>query len=170
VNATEPSKATSIAWDSDPQLSRSRQFCRPDRDNLPGVPSISPRVLIVEDDGDTRDMYTVALSIMGFQPVAATNAEEAFAQARDLRPDAIVTDLTMGGLSGLDLARRLRGDARTADAGIIVLSGHSSASRKQRAREAGCDRYLVKPCSPDTLALEIRSVLASRHQLAALDS
>jgi two-component system cell cycle response regulator DivK len=127
-------------------------------------------VLIVDEDGDTRDMYTVGLSIMGFQPVAATNAEEAFAQARDLRPDAIVTNLTLVGVSGLDLARRLRGDARTADAGIIVLSGHSSKATEQRAREAGCDRYLVKPCLPDTLALEIRSVLASRQQLAALDS
>ena len=123
--------------------------------------STSPRVLIVDDDGDTRDMYTVALSIMGFQPVAATNAEEAFAQARDVPPDAIVTDLTLAGLSGLDLARRLRGDARTADAGIIVLSGHSSESTEQRAREAGCDRYLVKPCLPDALALEIHGVLAS---------
>jgi DNA-binding response OmpR family regulator len=127
-------------------------------------------VLIVDDDGDTRDMYTVALSIMGFEAVAAANAEEAFGQARAVRPDAIVTDVTLPGLSGLDLARQLRGDARTADAGIILLSGHCSESKQQRAREAGCDRYLVKPCLPDTLVLEIRSVLASRHHLAALDS
>jgi two-component system cell cycle response regulator DivK len=119
------------------------------------VLSTSPRVLIVDDDDDTREMYTVALTVMGFQAVAATNAEEASAQARDVRPDVIVTDLTLPGLSGLDLARRLRGDARTTDTGIIVLSGHSSESMEQRAREAGCDRYLVKPCLPDALALAI---------------
>lgn len=131
---------------------------------------VLPRVLIVDDDGDTREMYTVALTVMGFQPVAVTNAEEAFAQACEVHPDAIVTDMTLPGLSGLDLARRLRGDARTTNVGIIVLSGHSSEVTQQRAREAGCDRYLVKPCLPDALALEIHDVLASRHQLAASDS
>ena len=82
----------------------------------------------------------------------------------------IVTDLTLPALSGLDLARRLRADARTTDVSIIVLSGHSSESTEQRARKAGCDRYLVKPCLPDALALQIHNVLAVRHQLAAFDS
>jgi two-component system cell cycle response regulator DivK len=123
-------------------------------------------VLIVDDDGDSREMYTVALSVMGFHPVAATNAEDAFAQACTVHPDAIVTDITLPDVSGLDLARRLRRDARTADTSIIVLTGHSSDSIEHCARDAGCDRFLVKPCLPDALAVEIRDLLASRQHMS----
>ena len=49
-------------------------------------------------------------------------------------------------------------------AGIIILSGHASPAAEQRASDAGCDRYLVKPFLPDALALEIHDVLNSRHQ------
>ena len=132
--------------------------------------STLPRVLIVDDDGDTRDMYTVALSIMGFEPIAATNAEEAFAQARDLtsrrdcdgphtgRPFRVGTRTS---------ASRRRTNRRCRDHRAV---GTLLRVDEQRAREAGCDRYLVKPCLPDALALEIHNVLASRHQLTALDS
>jgi two-component system, OmpR family, phosphate regulon response regulator PhoB len=129
-----------------------------------GGPSLSPRVLIVDDDADSREMHTVALSVMGFAPVSVANAETAFAQACDLRPDAVVTDLMLPGLSGLDLARRLRADSRTADTAIIALTGHASDSTRLRARAAGCDRCLVKPCVPDALARAIHDVLASRDQ------
>jgi len=124
---------------------------------------MSPVVLIVEDDADSRDMYSVALSVMGFQPCAVDNAEDAFARACDMHPDAVVADVTLPGASGLDLTRRLRADSRTREAGIIILSGHAFAAAEQRARNAGCDRYLVKPCLPDALALEIHNVLNSRH-------
>jgi CheY-like chemotaxis protein len=65
--------------------------------------------------------------------------------------------------SGLDLTRRLRTDARTKNTGIIVLTGYDVASVRRQADEAGCDRFVVKPCAPETLALEIRDVLISRH-------
>jgi len=81
-----------------------------------------------------------------------------------MHPDAVIADVTLPGASGLDLTRRLRADIRTKDAGIIVLSGHASAAAEQRAHDAGCDRYLVKPFLPDALALEIHDVLKSRQQ------
>jgi len=108
-------------------------------------------------------MYSVALSVMGFQPNVVSNAEDAFARACDIHPDAIVADVSLAGASGLDLTRRLRADTRTKDVGIIVLSGHAFAAAEQQASDAGCDRYLVKPCLPDALALEIRDVLNSRR-------
>jgi two-component system phosphate regulon response regulator PhoB len=119
--------------------------------------------LIVDDDQDSRDMYSLALSIMGFRPCAVSNAEDAFARACDMQPDAVVADVTLPGASGLDLTRRLRADIRTKEAGIIILSGHATAAAEQRAIEAGCDRYLVKPSLPDALALEIHHVLNSRR-------
>jgi len=119
-------------------------------------------VLIVDDHEDSVDMYAVGLVAMGFQTVTAETADDAFARTCELHPDVIVADITLSGASGLDLTRRVRQDARTKDTRIIVLTGHASASVERQAYDAGCDRFVMKPCLPDTLALEIRSVLHGR--------
>ena len=71
--------------------------------------------------------------------------------------------MTRPGTSGLSLARRLREDTRTKDAGIIVLTGSVVRSATDRAAAADCDRVLLKPCLPDALALEIRDVILTRR-------
>jgi two-component system, cell cycle response regulator DivK len=123
------------------------------------VPSAPPVVLLVDDHEDSLAMYAIGLLAMGFQPVTAGTAEAAFARACELHPEVIVADITLPDTSGLELTRRLRQDGRTRDMRIIVLTGHAGDSVKQQADDAGCDRFLVKPCLPDTLALEIRNVL-----------
>jgi CheY-like chemotaxis protein len=100
---------------------------------------------------------------MGFEPITAVTADDAFARTCELKPDVIVADITLPGTSGLELTRRLRQDGRTKDTRIIVLTGHASASVERQAYDAGCDRFVVKPCLPDTLAFEIRNVLGG-HQ------
>ena len=129
----------------------------------------SPVVLLVDDHPDSVEMYAVGLLSTGFQPVIAQNAEEGFASACEFQPDVIVADITLPGASGLELSRRLREDARTRDAAIIVLTGHGLESTRQEASNAGCDRFLVKPCLPDALALEIREVLVKRRHAFSRD-
>jgi DNA-binding response OmpR family regulator len=119
-------------------------------------------VLLVNDHDDSAEMYAIGLLWTGFHPVKAASAEEAFARACQIRPDIIVADLTPAGAANFSLARRLRGDRRTAHAGIIVLMGHARGSTCQDASDAGCDRFLLKPCLPDVLALEVRDVLNHR--------
>jgi CheY-like chemotaxis protein len=99
---------------------------------------------------------------MGFQPVTAETAEDGFECPCRLKPDVVVADVSLAGMSGLDLTRRLRRDMRTRDARIIVLTGRALGGVKDKAEAAGCDRFLVKPCLPDVLALEIRNVLHQR--------
>ena len=123
----------------------------------------SPVVLLVDDDEDSAAMYAIGLLAMGFQPVTVKTVEDGFERACHLQPDIVVVDVSLAGTSGLDLTHRLRGDFRTRDAGIIVLTGHLSGSMNNRAQGAGCDRFLAKPCPPDVLALEIRDVLNHRH-------
>lgn len=123
----------------------------------------SPVVLIVDDHEDTAAMYAILLLATGFQPVSAATAATGFECACVVRPDIIVTDISLGDASGLDLTRRLRGDTRTRNAGIIVLTSHSFGSVRQEATEAGCDRFLLKPCLPDVLAMEIANVLSERQ-------
>ena len=121
----------------------------------------SPVVLIVDDQEDSAAMYAFGLLAMGFQPVTARSADDAFAQACMYVPDAVVADVTLGGASGLDLTRQLRAHPLTKDVVILVLTGHDGMAIQRDARDAGCDRFLLKPCLPDALALEIRTALAA---------
>jgi CheY-like chemotaxis protein len=113
-------------------------------------------VLIVDDDRDTREMYSESLRSMGFDPMTATTAEEALRVAARTLPAVLVTDLRLkGGMDGAELARRLREDHRTKDVRIIMLTGAGFGEERERA-EVCADRFLLKPCLPEMLASEIR--------------
>lgn len=122
-----------------------------------------PVVLIVDDDEDSLAMYAFGLLALGFQPVMAADAEEAFARACELQPDLVVTDVVMPGVSGLELARRLRAEERTRHAFIVILTGRVTSDLPGEALRAGGDRFLVKPCLPDALARELRALLETRR-------
>ena len=116
-----------------------------------------PIVLLVDGHEDSAAMYAISLLAMGFEPVTAETADEAFYDACLLQPDVIVADVRLA--RDMDLMQQLRGDARTSAARIIVLTSEPSAVLKDSAAAAGCDRYLVKPCLPDILALEVQELL-----------
>jgi CheY-like chemotaxis protein len=114
-----------------------------------------PLVLLVEDDRDTREMYCEFLSQSGLRVTEAPSGRRALESAREQRPDVVVTDIAMPGMDGLELSRRLRSSAPTRDVPIIAVSGNAS----ERAREAGADIVLEKPCTPDYLLHVIEGVL-----------
>jgi len=124
-------------------------------------PDVPRLVLLVEDDVDTREMYSVALGMIGFQIHEAGTAAEALAAARALRPDVVVTDLTLPDGDGCDLCAELSRDPDTRAVPTIALTGRSSDEDLDRCVAAGCARVLVKPCSPDALAAAIAEVLSS---------
>jgi len=124
------------------------------------LPDVSRLVLLVEDDVDTREMYAVALGMVGFRTSEAGTAAEGLAAARALRPDVVVTDLTLPDADGCDLCAELSVDPDTRGVPTIALTGRSSAEDLDRCAAAGCARVLVKPCSPDALAAAIREVLS----------
>jgi CheY-like chemotaxis protein len=114
-------------------------------------------VLIVDDDRDTREMYSESLRADGFHILTATSGEAAVHLAATATPAVIVTDLRLGAsMDGVELARRLRADSRTRGVRIIMLTGATFGDEQQRAEAAGCDRFLLKPCLPADLASEIR--------------
>jgi two-component system, cell cycle response regulator DivK len=115
-------------------------------------------VLLVEDDRDTREMYSSYLSYSGLTVTEASTGRRALESVARQRPDVVVTDIAMPEMDGLELSRRLRADAPTRDLPIIAVSGQAS----ERAREAGADVVLDKPCEPDKLLHVIEDVLKTR--------
>jgi CheY-like chemotaxis protein len=117
------------------------------------------RVLLVEDHADTRQMYAEFLG-MEFDIMTAANGEDALKRMRTDVPHLIVTDLSLPGMDGFELIVQVRRDARLQSIPIICLSGYGGHDHEQRARAAGCDRLLQKPCMPDELAAIVSEELA----------
>jgi CheY-like chemotaxis protein len=118
----------------------------------------APRVLLVEDDRDTREMYSEYLSHFGMTVTEAATGRGALERARRDPPDVVVTDIAMPEMDGLELSRRLRSFEPTRDVPIIAVSGQAT----EHAREAGADVVLDKPCEPDRLVRVIEHVLSTR--------
>ena len=123
-----------------------------------------PIVLLVEDHQDTRQMYAEFLSA-SFEILAAADGGRALEIIRTARPDLLITDVSLPGIDGFELVALVRKDPVLARIPIICLSGHGRHAHEQRAREAGCDRILQKPCMPDALeAVALEVMLAARDR------
>jgi CheY-like chemotaxis protein len=114
-----------------------------------------PHVLLVEDDPDTREMYSEYLSYSGLHVTEARTGWRALESVRRERPDIVVTDLAMPEMDGRELSRRLRANHATSDLPIIAVSGQLAPGE----RIAGADVVLEKPCEPDHLLHVIEDVL-----------
>jgi DNA-binding response OmpR family regulator len=118
------------------------------------------RVLVVDDDHRVRSQVTWQLEADGFVVFDAGDGLTAMTRIEDDRPDLVVLDLSLPGMSGLDVLRRVRsGDGTTASLPIIVLSGRSGETDRIVGLDLGADDYVVKPFSPGELAARVRSVL-----------
>jgi two-component system, cell cycle response regulator DivK len=120
---------------------------------------LSPLVLLVDDFEDAREMYADFLGFSGFRTDQASDGHEAIAKAFSLRPDVILMDLSLPGIDGWEVTRRLKRDPRTRTIPVIALTAHALNGDERRARGAGCDSFVSKPCLPQTLVSEILRIL-----------
>ena len=118
------------------------------------------RVLLVDDYPDAREMYSEYLKFSGFDVVEAANGLEALQRALDHTPDIILMDLSLPVMDGWEATRRLKADPRTASIPVVALTGHALSGTNEGAVKAGCDAFVTKPCLPEDLVQEIRSVLS----------
>ena len=124
-----------------------------------------PLILVVDDYQDAREMYAEYLQFSGFRVAEARNGNEAVAQARSLKPDLILMDLSLPGMDGWEATRVLKADEATKRIPIVALTGHALAGASEGARKAGCDSFVTKPCLPDDLVVEVRRMLNAVKQL-----
>jgi CheY-like chemotaxis protein len=118
-----------------------------------------PRVLLVDDYPDAREMYAEYLEFSGFEVVEAENGMEALQRAVEASPDIILMDLSLPVMDGWEATRRLKADKRTAQIPVVALTGHALAGISEGAKKAGCDAFVTKPCLPEDLVKEIKKIL-----------
>ncbi|PKM43320.1 MAG: phosphate regulon transcriptional regulatory protein PhoB [Gammaproteobacteria bacterium HGW-Gammaproteobacteria-1] len=116
-------------------------------------------ILIVEDEPAIREMVVMALERAGFEMLQAASAEEAERVLANGLPALILLDWMLPGMSGIELARRLRRDDYTRDIPIIMLTARSEEDDRIRGLEVGADDYIAKPFSTRELQARIKAVL-----------
>jgi two-component system cell cycle response regulator DivK len=128
----------------------------------------APLVLIADDNRDTRDMYALYLSQVGYSVETAAEGREAVVKAFTLHPDLIVMDLQMPGVDGWRAMQDIRGDSKTANIPIVVLTGHDFKNHlKHSALAEGACSFLLKPCLPEQLAREISEYIPTPQDRGA---
>jgi DNA-binding response OmpR family regulator len=117
-------------------------------------------VLVADDDADIRDLVVYKLEQAGFEVISVGDGHTALDQARSRRPTLAVLDVSMPGLSGIDVCRTLRADAVTAGLRIIMLTARVREQDVEGAFGAGADDYVTKPFSPRELVSRIQALLS----------
>jgi len=126
----------------------------------PPVPPGQDRVLVVDDDATTRRILAAALSRLGYSVAVAEDAYAGLSAVENDRFDAILLDVYMPGLSGLDALPLLRSRWSRADLPVLVISADSDNSRITTALQRGANDYVVKPFEPGVLAARIGTQIA----------
>jgi len=123
-----------------------------------------PSILLVDDFTDGLEMYEEYLTYRGYHVVVARNGDEAVAQARLHRPDVILLDLRMPGMTGTEAMRVLRADHSFVNTPVIALTAHALDGERRLALDAGFDELIAKPCLPDDLVAAVERIHRARRQ------
>lgn len=119
-------------------------------------------ILVVEDEPAIQELIAYNLKQAGHQTLRADNAEQAVNLVSNALPDLILLDWMLPGMSGIELAKRLRSDKRTKTIPIIMLTARSEEQDKLAGLDTGADDYITKPFSPRELNARIKAVLRRR--------
>ncbi|WP_433378445.1 response regulator transcription factor [Actinoplanes sp. CA-142083] len=117
-------------------------------------------VLVADDDADIRDLVAFKLEQAGFEVIAVEDGQTALEQARSRQPTLAVLDVSMPGLSGIDVCRMLRADPATSGMLIIMLTARVQEQDVEGGFSAGADDYVTKPFSPRELVSRIQALLS----------
>ena len=119
-------------------------------------------VLVVEDEPAIQELISYNLQQAGHQPMRAGSAEDALNIMRHALPDLVLVDWMLPGLSGIELAKRIKSDKRTKTVPIIMLTARAAEEDKLTGLETGADDYITKPFSPRELNARVKAVLRRR--------
>jgi two-component system alkaline phosphatase synthesis response regulator PhoP len=127
-------------------------------------------VLVVDDEEDILELVRYNLEKEGYSVVGVTTGEDALAATRMKLPDAVVLDLMLPGVDGLEVCRRLKGDLTTRQIPIIMLTAKGSEADIVTGLELGAADYVTKPFSPRVLTARLKAVLRRDAEAAEDDA
>jgi two-component system, cell cycle response regulator DivK len=122
-----------------------------------------PKILLVEDNEMNRDMLSRRLERRGYQVVMALDGQQGVEMARSESPDLILLDLNLPLLDGWEAARQIKAMPGSSTIPLIALTAHAMSGDRERALEAGCDEYDVKPIDFTRLLLKMEALLERRR-------
>src|SRR5690349_23811440 len=117
------------------------------------------RILVVDDEPDITALVAYHLAKSGYRVTTAANGRDALRAAREERPDLVVLDLMLPGISGYDVLAELRRREETRDVGVILLTARRDEPDRIKGLSLGADDYLTKPFSPAELTLRVQALL-----------
>lgn len=123
---------------------------------------MAPKVLVCDNEEPMRMLVTASLAPAGYELVEAEDGEQALELARALRPDLIVLDMMMPGVTGLELVRTLRGDPELGGTAVLMVTARAQVVDREAAEAAGVDGFVSKPFSPGALAKQVTELLEGR--------
>jgi len=130
---------------------------------------MNARILVVEDEPAIRELLSINLRHAGYAVTEAETAEQARRQLDAGQPDLVLLDWMLPGQSGIDFAKQLRADPRTAGLPIVMLTARAQEGDKLQGFEVGADDYLTKPFSPRELLARVRALLRRASPEASED-
>jgi diguanylate cyclase (GGDEF)-like protein/PAS domain S-box-containing protein len=125
------------------------------------------KILVVDDADDVRQLARSSLAAVGFEVREAASGEDAVTMARHFKPDCLVLDVNLPGISGFDVCRILRDDPANQRTTIVILTGDAGPSEKVMAFSLEADDYMVKPFSPRDLVGRVTAAIRRRGEMFA---
>jgi len=120
---------------------------------------MTPRILVVDDNPTNLKLAMCVLELEDYQVDQAVDAEQALVFLRDIVPDLILMDISLPGMDGLTLTRKLKDQDRFKHVPIVALTAFAMKGDEERAREAGCDGYIAKPIDTRAFPAQVAGYL-----------
>ena len=128
----------------------------------PATALASPKILVIEDYTDTRELLSVLLHQQGYQVLQARSGPEGLLTACGALPDLVIMDLALPEMDGIEVTRRIRETDGLSHVPIFIVSAYLTPEVQAEIRAAGCAEMFSKPCDFDSLLETIRITLGER--------
>lgn len=122
------------------------------------------KILIVEDNQDSRELVVKVLKNKGYQTIEAADGEEALEKASAEKPDLILLDISIPKIDGYEVAKRLKSDEELKDIPIVALTAHAMKGDREKVIVAGFEGYISKPINVRELPDQVRSYLRGKWE------
>jgi CheY-like chemotaxis protein len=149
MTAKKPERGSRITGKARPKMDTGAKE-RPPKD---------PLVLVVDDYADGRELVVDVLTAAGIRTAEAADGESALERATELMPDVVLMDVSMPGMDGWEITKRLKAQAKTAEIPVLMLTAHALPEHAIKAREVGSQGFITKPVLPVDLLAAVRAAL-----------